>query len=116
MNKNILIFGLIAIIFLITQSKQADQSIPAVLKAQRIELVDGNGKVRASLKVEDGTETVFRLMDEDGTIRVKLGASRDGSGLVLLNDSTNVGIHALAKRDGTFLKIEEDGREKKLVP
>lgn len=116
MNRNILIFGLLAIILLLSQSKSADQTVATVLKAERIELVDGNGKVRASLRVEDGTETVFRLMDESGAIRVKLAASRDGSGLVLLNDSTNVGIHALAKKDNTFLKVEADGKEKKIAP
>jgi hypothetical protein len=67
------------------------------------------------LKYEDG-ETIFRLMDMDGTIRVKLGASKDGSGLVLLNDSTEVGIQALAKEQGSFLKIEGGGKKMKIEP
>jgi hypothetical protein len=55
-------------------------------------------------------------MDAEGTIRVKLGASRDGSGLVLLNDSTDVGIQALSKQHGTFLKIEGGGKKMKIEP
>jgi hypothetical protein len=67
------------------------------------------------LKYEEG-ETIFRLMDMDGTIRVKLGASKDGSGLVLLNDSTEVGIQALAKEQESFLKIEAGGKRMKIEP
>lgn len=111
-----MVLGLILVIFVIIQSGSVNEDVPAVIRAQRIELVDKNGKVRASLQVEDGTETVFRLMDESGSIRVKLAASRDGSGLVLLNDSTNVGIHVLAKKESTFLKVQADGKEKKIIP
>lgn len=115
MNRNYLLFGLIAVIFIMAQSRANDQSVAQVIKAQRIELVDEHGKIRASLKYEEG-ETIFRLMDADGTIRVKLGGGRDGSGLVLLNDSTEVGIQALAKSNEAFLKIEEDGKKVTIEP
>jgi hypothetical protein len=52
-------------------------------------------------------------MDKKGTIRVKMGASEDGSGLVLLDDSTNVGLHALAKKKGTTLTlVDKDGKKR----
>jgi hypothetical protein len=79
--------------------------------------VDEAGKVRASLKIEEGGETVFRIMDETGTIRVKIGGSKDGSGLVLLDDATNPGIHALAKTTGTTLSlVGKDGKKKQIEP
>jgi len=53
------------------------------------------------------------MSDATGTIRVKLGAGEDGSGLVLLNDATNPGLHALAKKNGTSLTlIDKDGRKR----
>ena len=52
--------------------------------------------MRARLNVEANGEVVFRLLDETGTIRVKLGAGSDGSGLLLANDATEPGIHMVA--------------------
>ena len=70
-----------------------------MLRARTIELVDGRGQVRAQIKVErPSREVVFRLRDQDGQVRVKLGAGRDGSGLLLLNEATEPGIQALAGR------------------
>ena len=40
-------------------------------------MVDGNGKKRASIKVEPDGEIVFRMMDKTGTIRMKIGAGED---------------------------------------
>jgi hypothetical protein len=54
--------------------------VAVVLRAQRIELVD-------------------RIRDLEGNIRVKLGASQSGSGLVLLNDRTEPGVQVLAGAD-----------------
>ncbi|HEX5172165.1 MAG TPA: hypothetical protein VFW11_23475 [Cyclobacteriaceae bacterium] len=116
MNQNNLTLGLIVILLVFLQSRPSDQTVASVVRANQIELVDKNGKTRASLKIEDGEETVFRIMDASGTIRVKLGGSRDGSGLILLNDSTEVGIHALAKGHGSFLKIEDEGKKRTIEP
>jgi hypothetical protein len=55
-------------------------------------LVDERGQVRARLSTESTGEVVLRLLDQQGTIRVKLGASTDGSGVVLANDATDVGL------------------------
>ena len=90
---------------------------PGVIRASRLELVDDAGVVRASIKVEPGGEVVFRLTDQTGAIRVKMGASSDGSGLVLENDATEPGIHALATSAGTKLTLRnKDGGEQVLTP
>lgn len=96
------------------QASEAGQ-VPAVLRARMFELVDEKGRTRAQLKVEPGGEAVFRMRDARGTIRIKLGASEDGCGLLLLDDNTEPAIHLLAKRTGTALTLAEKGKEKRVL-
>jgi hypothetical protein len=56
----------------------AAQGSGAPLRVRALELVDANGEVRSRLNVEPEGEVVFRLYDQTGSIRVKLGAGRDG--------------------------------------
>lgn len=86
MNKNRLALALTVINFgllivLVIQSRTiANQRVPDVLRVRAFELVDGHGQVRAQLNVDETNgEVIFRLRDEEGTIRVKLGASQVGS-------------------------------------
>lgn len=88
-----------------------------VLRGTALELVDERGKIRARLDVEPGGEVVFRLLDQQGTIRVKLGAGKDGSGLLLANDATEPGVHILAKAAGSSVRVvNKDGRERVIAP
>lgn len=88
-----------------------------VLRGTALELVDQRGKTRARLDVEPGGEVVFRLLDQQGTIRVKLGAGKDGSGLLLANDATEPGVHILAKAAGSSVRVvNKDGRERVIAP
>jgi len=96
------------------QAEEAEK-IAAVLRARMIELVDEHGQIRANLKVEASGEAVFRLRDAKGTIRVKLGASEDGSGLLLLDDRTEPAVHLLAKRSGTTVTLAEKDKEKRVI-
>lgn len=93
----VLNFVLLALLFT-RQRASAAQAIEPVLRARTLELVDANGRVRSRLNVESGGEVVFRLFDQTGTIRVKLGAGEDGSGLVLNDETTEPGVHILARR------------------
>lgn len=96
---------------------QAAESGPApeVLRARTLELVDERGQVRASLKTAPDGEVVFRMMDASGNIRIKLGASGQGSGLVLIDDRTEPGVHMLAQRTGTSLTLSEKGKESRVL-
>jgi hypothetical protein len=50
-------------------------------------------------------------------VRVKLGASQAGSGLLLLNNSTEPGLQLLAQPSGTKLVLRApDGRERTIEP
>ena len=71
------------------------------VRVRAFELVDERGRVRSRLNVEPGGDVVLRMMGENGTIRVKLGASEAGSGLVLMDEATEPAIHAIARRSAT---------------
>jgi hypothetical protein len=107
------------LILLLAAAVRADarRAPEPVLRGRALELVDEGGRLRARLNVEQGGEVVLRLMDQSGTIRVKLGAGADGSGLVLNNDATEPGIHLLAKPDVSSLRLAtKDGRERVITP
>jgi hypothetical protein len=67
-----------------------------VVRTERLELIDKSGQVRGQLHVENSGEVVFRLRDEKGQIRVKLGASEKGSGFILMDDQTEPGVQMLS--------------------
>jgi hypothetical protein len=94
------------------------QDVAPVLRARTFELVDERGTVRASLRAEANPDaTVLRLTDEAGTIRVKLAADARGSGLVLVDDRTELGVQIGAQPAGSFVKlVNRDGREHVLAP
>lgn len=77
---------------------------------------DREGLVRAQLEVEASGEVVFRLRDASGTIRVKIGASEEGSGLVLLDEATEPGIHMLATRASTTLTVAKGRQQHTIKP
>ena len=89
---------LLLVLFFTQQQSSAAQAIAPVLRARTLELVDTHGRVRSRLSVESDGEVIFRLFDQAGTIRVKLGASESGSGLVLTDETTEPGVHILARR------------------
>jgi len=112
------IINLAVLVFLLVRGQM---TIPPansdILRVKAIELIDNHGQVRAQLEVESNGEVVFRLRDEEGTIRVKLGASQNGSGLLLLNDLTEPGIHLLADRDSTRITLsEQSGAQQEIKP
>ncbi len=82
----------------------------STVRTERLDVVDRSGAVRAQIQMEDGAEggIVLRLRDEQGQIRVKLGATGTGSGLVLLDDQTEVGVHLVAGAD-TRIAIGDAG-------
>src|SRR5262245_24455597 len=90
---------LIAMTRPVPQSRSSADS--PVLRGRQLEIVDEKGLVRSSLKVEDDGAVLLRMVDKTGTIRVKLGAGTDGSGLMLADETTEPGVHLLARRVGT---------------
>jgi hypothetical protein len=100
---------------------RAAPAAPQVLRAELIELVDAKGAVRAQLKTEDDGTVVFRLRDSKGQVRVKLAADVLGSGLLLADDETDVGVHIasgisrLTRERATAVTIGEPGGRKTVI-
>ncbi len=106
------------VLLLLCGGSVAAEDIAPVVRAGRFELVDERGRIRASIRAESGPDaTVLRLMDESGTIRVKLAADANGSGLVLLDDRTELGVQIGARESGSLVKlVDRDGREQIVKP
>jgi hypothetical protein len=95
-------------------------------EGRELEIVDEQGRVRASIKVHPANSTfkmpdgktgypetvMFRLIDSDGRPEVKLGASEQGGGLGLVGgfDSTHVILQAEGT-DSSLKLTNKDGRQ-----
>jgi hypothetical protein len=105
------------------------ESGAAVLRGRALEIVDDQGRVRASINVipagrsasgDAYAETVLlRLSTERGRPSVKLGASEPQSGLSLAGPTGTKDTYLIleAKGEVSSLKLRnEDGRERLLTP
>ena len=127
-------------LFLVSQIRRVDAGVDAaagasgpaqVLRGSSLEIVDEQGRVRASIKLQDGDpkykmpdgkigypETVmFRLIDSNGRPEVKIGASVEGGGIGLIGETDNT--HIILKADGpdTVLKLSnKDGKQQLIKP
>ena len=91
------------------------QEVAPVLRAQAIELVNGQGLVVAQLySGEDGGGNL-RFRSGDGTVRVKLGATADGSGLLLLDRDVAPAVVLGSTEAGTSLTLAEQGRKQRVI-
>jgi hypothetical protein len=134
MNQRLL-FGLTVInlgILLITVTGMRPavaEGIAPVLRGRSLEIVDDQGRVRASLSVMPaGTaahgdrypETVlFRLITERGRPSVKIGASEEGAGLGLVGPTGTKDTYVILESKGTasWLKLRnETGAEQVVKP
>lgn len=102
-------------ILLFLLAAQPRQQAFEKISVKEFEVVDNKGIPRFTVTTtgDETNEVVLRMKDQKGTIRVKMGASQDGSGLVLLNNDTEVGFHALAKAKGTTLTLVDKSGKKR---
>lgn len=113
---NLALLGWLTLTASHTVSGQADPAaVQPVLRANTIELVDTGGVVRAHLLVTEDGETLLRMRDANGHVRVKLGASEDGSGMLLANRDAQPGLHVLAKRGATSLTLTDSGGQPRVI-
>ena len=109
------------------QGLAAQADVPAVLRARALQIVDERGRVRASLSVlpEDPKvlwkgkpypETVLlRLITAEGRPNVKLGASKNGAGLVVGGEADPTYVQLLAEGGETTLKLINKNRAERLI-
>jgi hypothetical protein len=91
------------------------QDVVPVLRAQAIELVNGQGLVVAQLYTGDDGGGNLRLRNGEGLVRVKLGATDDGAGLLLLDRDVEPAVVLGSGEGGTSLTLAQQGRKKRVI-
>jgi len=107
----------------------AAQDGASVLRGRALQIVDGQGRVRASITVlpastpkngESYPETVLlRLITERGRPSVKIGASEQSAGLTLVGPTGTKETYVQLGANGTVSSLRlknEDGREQVVKP
>jgi hypothetical protein len=132
------VINLALLMFQLTAMRRVEAVTPAsgeaaspapVLRGSSLEIVDDQGRVRASIKIHPGDpnykwpdgktgypETVmFRLIDPNGRPEVKLGASVEGAGLGLIGETDTT--HALLEAQGpdALLKLTNKAGKQQLI-
>lgn len=89
--------------------------ISEVARTKLIEIVDGKGQVVAQLHSSEDGGGQLRLRSSSGAVRVKLGSTADGSGLILMdNDSEPAIVHSVG-RSGTSLTLAQKGKNRRTL-
>jgi hypothetical protein len=124
------VVNVVLLVFSLAQSRMvAAQGVAPVLRGRALEIVDNQGRVRASIQVlpasrqKDGElshETVlFRLITEKGRPSVKIGASEESAGIALSGPSSTKDTYVQlgAKGNVSSLRLRnEDRREQIITP
>ena len=122
--------NLVVLIFTLAAMRPAvAQGVTPVLRGRSLEIVDDEGRVRASLSVlPAGTsahgdrypETVLlRLITERGRPSVKISTSEEAAGVSLAGPSNTKNTYVILEAKGTassFKMRNENGREKIVKP
>jgi hypothetical protein len=119
--------GILVFVFLHRMGSVQANSPANVLRGRKLEIVDAQGKVRASIQIQpegparmaDGSvskdgkiypETVlFRLIRADGRPSVKISTSEQGSGLTLGGGIDPTYIVVSAQEGGSFVGTDQQG-------
>lgn len=120
------IINLALTIFLLAQLRSTQASdVTPVLRGRALEIVDSQGRIRASISVEKPVtvdskfypETVLlRLTDPKNGPVVKLTAAGNGSALGLSDDAEG-GVHISARDSGSFVTVtDKKGSKQTLKP
>ena len=123
------IINLLLMVVLLTKINpaiaQKEQDQLHVLRGTGLEIMDKQGKIRASISFHDAVVQdkvtypagiLLRLITSKGKPSVKIEASEDGGGLAFSNESQGY-IQLMAKESGGFLKIKDrNGKEIVMKP
>jgi hypothetical protein len=119
------VLNLVLLMFVLAQLRPVSaQDVAPVLRGRALEIVDEQGKLRASISVlptaGTGNLAILRLMDPvTGRPSVKLSTSEKGSGLMLLGDAKTQGTWVILEAEGQANRVRlknEDGPEQLLKP
>lgn len=94
---------------------------PGILRGSGLEIVDDQGRVRASIQIlppdaKTSNETVIlRLIDPNGRPSVKLGGSVDGAGLGLVGKTDETYVVLEAQDAKSQLKLLNKGGHQQIL-
>jgi hypothetical protein len=123
------VFNLVLLAFSLAQARASvAEGVAPVLRGRALEIVDDQGRVRASIKLQPAAtfaptgkqypETVvLRLIDTNGRPEVKIAASEQGAGLSFVGDSDST--RAILKAEGADSSLQltnRDGRQQLIKP
>jgi hypothetical protein len=113
----------------VSQGKARADAVPAVLRGRSLEIVDDQGRVRASIAVlppgtsaKEGSEhetVLLRLITERGRPSVKIGSSEESAGLSLTGPTGTSNTYVILGAHGTSSSLKlrnENGREQVIQP
>lgn len=121
------LINLALLTLLVAQHHSAEaQNVAPVLRGRALEIVDGQGRVRASITVEPPITTnsrtypetvLLRLTDPKNGPVVKITATEEGSAIGLSDDADGGVEVSSTKGKGNFLKVvSRQGREQVIKP
>jgi hypothetical protein len=96
-------------------SAQSQAPATDVIRARLIELVNERGEMRAQLHLTENGGGELTLRNGAGEIRLKLGTTNDGVGLLMVDPSTQVGAHLVTSRSGPSLTLTDPQKGKTVV-
>jgi hypothetical protein len=106
------------LLFVLMLSEVRALDAPPVLKGRALEIVDSQGRVRASLMVhEDSQTSILRLIDSRGRPAVKIATTEDGAGLSLVGDGSRAYVQLGTDGTTSTLRLlNSNGHEQTIRP
>jgi hypothetical protein len=119
------VLNLVLLVVVLAQLRPVTaQGVVPVLRGHALEIVDDQGRTRATLNIQPATNghseiVLFRLINERQRPAVKISTSEEGSGLMLAGGAATRETYSVIDSTGTTnsLKLRnEDGREQLIKP
>ena len=114
------------LLLLVTNRREtavAQTDVEPVVRARVLELVGDGNVVRSRLEVKPDGGVLLQLFDQQGIIRVKLGAGEHGSGLYLADETNASGLQLIASQHGsadqpatTRIALSDARGERRITP
>lgn len=120
-------FGILIVVLLLPWLRSARASgAPPVIRGRALEIVDDEGRIRASIKVQPaevfkGTgkrypdTVILRLIDPAGRPEVKIAASEQGGGISLVGDTDTTQVLLQADGPDSSLKLTNRSGKRQLI-
>jgi hypothetical protein len=111
----LLVANLVRPVLFPTAAAQPPVTTQDVVRAKSFELVSANGQVVAQLYTGEDGGGQLRLRSGGGVVRVKLGATEEGSGLILMDRNAEPAVWLAVTIEGSSVTLAEQGKSKRVL-